>query len=362
MYCNYPAQRQLCLIKTKKIRHIFTLSIALFLSGEEYTFGQSLKNIKLTVRPFNSFNEGYNSRTHSYDGDFIRNITSNSIKRQVFASVETTFPEVTIKMLSRKDGGRCSPEKWRLAPQAAAAFVYTIKSKHPLIANRTIELDKVRKELPGNVSSRHANCFPYQVPGGMKRIYAGDCLVKLSVAIPTLQEMSLDTKSYTVQFDVVDKNNKVIATSSKEVVIASHVPVIVSVGESFASGEGNPDEKGRAADGAHQVAARKHCKFNTTWMIARDRMPDMEKKPSWLEREGHRSLLSFHALATKEMLKQWPHVIFLSFAKSGATIYSGDRTNDIYDQLADVRSLLGDYKIDALLISAEAMMWVFPGY
>jgi len=81
--------------------------------------------------------------------------------------------------------------------------------------------------------------------------------------------------------------------------------LIVSLGDSFASGEGNPDVVQRLSPdpngfGGFRVAA----------------------SPTWIDRRCHRSAASAHALAAMEIEKSDPHtsVTFLSFACSGASI------------------------------------------
>lgn len=78
--------------------------------------------------------------------------------------------------------------------------------------------------------------------------------------------------------------------------------LIVSIGDSIASGEGNPDR------------AQKFGKFDT-----------VEKGPVWIDKQCHRSEFSGPAQAALQIERQDPHtsVTFLSFACSGAEIYKG---------------------------------------
>jgi hypothetical protein len=82
--------------------------------------------------------------------------------------------------------------------------------------------------------------------------------------------------------------------------------LIVGLGDSFASGEGNPD---------------KSAVFGT------NRRHQLNEKAEWLDQVCHRSLYSQQARAAMQLAKRDPHtsVTFLSFACSGAKINEGIR-------------------------------------
>jgi len=305
----------------------------------------------LKVTPINDFREYYDRGFHGYDGNFIRNITSNSAKRKLNVSVIRSIPETLIKMTSVEDGGRCGSEKWRLLPREAVAFVYKLKRKHHLIPNRMVVVDSIRKNLRGFVRTQNTKCIPLNLPPTKRVIHPGDCVTQLTVPIP-VQENTLGSVMFTVEFVIVDARNRVLRSSSKQIEIATHVPIIVSIGDSFASGEGNPDQPGEAKGGKAAFFKGEHCELNTTHMIINESKPEMTRNPVWFEGDVHRSLNSPHALAAKELLKEWPFVVFLSFARTGAKVSSGDRKNVIADQLREISSLLGEQKIDILLVSA----------
>lgn len=115
--------------------------------------------------------------------------------------------------------------------------------------------------------------------------------------------------------------------------------LVVSIGDSYASGEGVPDRPGRP-----ELA-------NVVQGCA------MQVEPVWLEPKAHRSLESgpYHAAAEIEDAAEGDLVTFLSFATSGATIHQG-LIGDQHDwqsgsQLGEVKRTVGDREIDALLIS-----------
>jgi hypothetical protein len=315
----------------------------------KFSSGQSLENIRLHVENVNDFARGYNQARHEYDGDFVRNFITNPSTRPILASVLKSIPLRQISMESTRDGHRCQSTKWRLISKRAVAFVYTVKGKHPLIPRDKV-YDKVRKDLKKYSHTNGVHCVGI-LPNGMKPISNTECEAILNIPLPASQEVSNARTSYTVQFDVLDANNNIILTRSEKISIAAYVPLIVSVGESLASGEGNPDIPG-ASEADEYSFTQQDCDDDATVMFALDIDPIMLKRPYWLDRNDHRSLRSSHAIAARDLLTDWPYVNFLSFAKSGSKIVSLEQDYNIIRQLQHVRSLLGDHKIDVLLISA----------
>ncbi|MEP7375896.1 MAG: hypothetical protein ABI675_21045 [Chitinophagaceae bacterium] len=67
--------------------------------------------------------------------------------------------------------------------------------------------------------------------------------------------------------------------------------------------------------------------------------------------EGSPFTASAPALATKQLLNEWPYLVFLSFAKSGATISSGVGRSQLLNQLVEAKLAVGTHRIDALIMS-----------
>jgi len=159
--------------------------------------------------------------------------------------------------------------------------------------------------------------------------------------------------------------------------------LVVVIGDSAASGEGNPDKPGKLnqADGGlfddfMDFLSEFSVKYLTS-LFAKKKIagveiepPDMDQPPLWLEKNAHRSLLSGHVQAARhlENLEAGTVVTLLTFARSGAAIVDGllrprsdeDRGgNDIswinqngkIGQLEEVRRTIGKRRIDALIIS-----------
>ncbi len=163
--------------------------------------------------------------------------------------------------------------------------------------------------------------------------------------------------------------------------------LIVIIGDSAASGQGNPDKPGKLnvakkiedpldipgaivdaiKDGLSQIAVEQ-----MTSLIAGGHIdpPKMDVEPVWLEKNAHRSLQSGHALAAKQLedLEAGIVVTLLNFARSGAEIEQGllkpredekrgkneaswINKNGQIGQLEELRNTVGNRTIDALIIS-----------
>lgn len=118
--------------------------------------------------------------------------------------------------------------------------------------------------------------------------------------------------------------------------------LIVSIGDSYASGQGVPDRRGIAKRPAF-VGAMSGCPMKTD--------------PVWVEPEAYRSFKAGPALAAKEFedTNTGDLVTYLSFASSGAKVKKGLREKQrgwqIGGQLEEVKQTVGDRQIDALIVS-----------
>ncbi|MDL5363360.1 SGNH/GDSL hydrolase family protein [Halalkalicoccus sp. NIPERK01] len=119
--------------------------------------------------------------------------------------------------------------------------------------------------------------------------------------------------------------------------------LVVSVGDSYASGEGNPDRPRSTILGSSQIPDGSTIPGNT--------------KPEWVEPKAHRSYRSGPAFAARdwEDRAEGDLVSFLSFATTGAEIEKGllrpQKNWQTVGQLEEARRTVGKRPIDALLIS-----------
>jgi hypothetical protein len=127
------------------------------------------------------------------------------------------------------------------------------------------------------------------------------------------------SKSYELR--LLDASGKVISLTSL-VTIKSRL--VVALGDSFASGEGNPDHPAIIGSSGKEISEG--------WMFKpvgqggfqlKDNNPD--NGAHWLDEACHRSLLSWPALAALRRAVLNPHEVvrFASFACSGAEVYDG---------------------------------------
>lgn len=162
---------------------------------------------------------------------------------------------------------------------------------------------------------------------------------------------------YTISLFVSFKSG---GTKSNQKTIKLRDFLIVSIGDSLASGEGVPDDPGMATD--NFLDPTDGCE-NTTFQKIKDNLGfniAMDKEPVWQEPKAHRSYNSGPSRAAllleanRESLGDM--VTFLSFARSGSAIFEGlitpHKNGSIeIGQIDEVARTIGDRKIDALVIT-----------
>ena len=161
--------------------------------------------------------------------------------------------------------------------------------------------------------------------------------------------------------------------AEKTVTFSVQHKLVVGLGDSFASGEGNPDLEGFVSN-ANPLGGPL-CSA-TTASFASGRKPHMERSPVWLEEKAHRSFQSGQAMAARSLQdvygETWNEtagpvansfsftkITFISFARSGGTIRGsllapqGGSLNDFVGagQIEECRRTVAGRPIDALLIS-----------
>jgi hypothetical protein len=304
----------------------------------------SLESIKLEIENYNEFSSGYDRSAHTYRTDWLRKAL-DADTRSVYAEVCDSLAPGRPRMMSVDPSVPCDEDVTvRYPPAEAAAFVWTLRGVHPIL-KKVVDLKQYRKDL-----------HPYVPASGCRLLEnknVADVECRIAFQPSTAGSAAIDSiPIYEVRFDVLDRSDQVVLSRSQSVSVPRHAPLIVSIGESLASGEGNPDMPGDAEDVNYQPWNQHDCEDDTTVMIKYNLKPKMRRQPIWFESRDHRSLKSGPALAAKELLAEWPYLVFLSFAKSGAEISTPQVDHDILEQLEQLRQLVGDKRIDALLISA----------
>lgn len=99
--------------------------------------------------------------------------------------------------------------------------------------------------------------------------------------------------------------------------------LVVSFGDSFASGEGNPDVPANLAALTGGWGGNGSAAYKQVW-VGRDSMNGV-KGPGWIDPGCHRSSLNQHLVTALKYSADRPHeaVTFLSYACSGAAVFNG---------------------------------------
>lgn len=297
--------------------------------------------LTVSVRYVNDLSAGYDAGADTYRSEWIREVLDGASHREIEASSGLAFSErIQIPQVATEDGQRNCPSVTVTVPkQGIVALRWTVVGPHPITGQKST-LKTVTKPFKSLVYRRGPgnNCFPQRRP-----IAVTNEETHFRASLSTATRTSVPA-NYIIRVEAINSSGRAVYTGeSKAVIIPRHVPLVVSVGDSYASGEGNPDRRG-------QTKGTGGCRTKTSYMIARDLKPEMRRQPVWLEPEDHRSLSSAPARAVRILLREYPYITFLSFAKSGAEV-SSDEPNDLLEQLAKVKKLIGNHRIDALLMS-----------
>lgn len=169
---------------------------------------------------------------------------------------------------------------------------------------------------------------------------------KLNLEVPRLKP-----GRYNVMLTIKTKSGK-IAIAAQTVKVKDWL--IVSLGDSFSSGEGNPDVNGDYDIG--DINNIQMCK---------SKIEKINKEARWMDRGCHRSKFSAPAMAADRLERIDPRssVTFISFACSGAETkhlisdpFSGqdpqnNSDRNLIPQIDAVKAAVGNRTIDALIIS-----------
>ncbi|MGL4964956.1 MAG: hypothetical protein ACRC67_27265 [Inquilinus sp.] len=304
----------------------------------ERAFGLRAENV-------NDFAAGYNPVSHTYREEWIKEVLLNPQTRPVRATA-CEIPVTRVLQSSVNDDRGCQPLRVRVPPQGVRAIRWTLQDdglggQMRIFATETRELRSLRGD-PENV------CRALERP---IVVTDRDCTFLAAAPIPT-DVMTGASANYQVRMEMLNSEGEVLYFASDSVSIPIYVPLIVSVGDSMASGEGNPDRSGVENGNSCHLATTYRYKFKDS------RPPDLLRPAEWFDKRDHRSLRSAPALAARDLLSDWPYVTFLTFAKSGSrTREPGpptDESVDVREQLEKIDHLVEGHRIDALLITVGA--------
>ncbi len=319
-----------------------------------FTESSLAQQLPLNVTHVNDFNAGYDRNAHAYRESWIRDVVTDPKTRPINADVCSAMITKRIRQTSIIDGQHCGDRVVLVPPTGVSSLTWTLRGKNPLTGT-TRDLIRIQKSLKRlQPHTPGSTCLPVTDGPLPLVVNKSDCNVVLTAPVPQNAITPNASVSYDVQVQAVGSNGP-LATASKPIVVPSKVPLVVSVGESLASGEGNPDKAGKSKRDGNNIIGNpngKDCFDDTTMMMKNDNKPGMRSLPVWFDARDHRSLKSAPALAARQLLVDWPYVVFLSFAKSGSRISSPDQPHNILRQLEQVRATVGTHRIDVLLVSA----------
>ena len=185
-----------------------------------------------------------------------------------------------------------------------------------------------------------------RVPSGFRKVFGGtrpDCDATVDVPAPGTYRITLTIRKRGGSF-----------LRSDPTLYRLRDALVVSLGESAASGQGNPDVRGEPT-----LVGSGQCEITTLSAIL-DGVGigvSMDREPTWQEPLAYRSYLSgpSRAALALEEPRAGKVVTFLSFASSGAEIETGlfQPQRDFQDvgQIEEARRTVAGRRIDALLLS-----------
>ena len=166
---------------------------------------------------------------------------------------------------------------------------------------------------------------------------------------------SLGRYKVTVTVSSANKSNTETYTYTQTITLRNIV--IACLGDSYASGEGNPDTDG-VAGGTDEIYCANITLVQKYHGEESDFM-DLDYPAGWFDIQAHRSFKSGYSLAARQIEDMDPHstVTFINLSVSGAKIQDGlmqpqpNRPWMRKGQVGYLKELVGDNKIDVLLLS-----------
>jgi hypothetical protein len=257
-------------------------------------------------------NNGYDSKTHTYRAGYVR------------------------------------PASWRLALDACAQLPTETVVEQPTSTEEEDGGDHkpdISEEpvIPPDVEKYEWTVE--QVPSGFRKVFGTQ---------PPLCNATVDVPSHgTYQIVLTIRKRGGSFLRSDPTLYRLRDALVVSLGESAASGQGNPDVRGEPT-----LFGSGQCEVTTLSMIFGGLVGvSMEREPTWQEPLAYRSYLSgpSRAALALEERRSGKVVTFLSFASSGAEIETGlfepQRDFQEVGQIEEARRTVAGRRIDALLLS-----------
>ena len=168
---------------------------------------------------------------------------------------------------------------------------------------------------------------------------------------------------YTAKLEIALRNGRRIVSS---VPFQVRHFLVASVGDSYSSGEGQPDGDAKIAQYWKFSGNWDACDWTTVAMATDTATVDVEEEDVWLlEPRAHRSLRSVPVRAAAALGTQQDKISFVSVATSGAQLGEGLFRKQYpwqpSGQLRELKALVGTRPIDALVMSIGVNDVLFVG-
>ena len=264
-----------------------------------------------------------------------------------------TICMLSFNQLSANNGDLKAIFDWNMNERDPARF-YSAKthSYHPKYINPDtwiVEFHADRSVGSNGVQAKHSSTsiesFTWKITGidvSLSRTF--------TVKTPEFNQRFSQFGRYKIELTVTDRNGQ--QATYTEVIKVKDL-LIVLIGDSNASGEGNPTEKGE-----QPTHSKINCSYSLTAYLANNEGEEFDAHgATWLEPFAHRSLKSGLARAALALDKRDPHtsVTFLTFATSGASINKGllsrQKSWQTTGQIEEARRAVNGRQIDLLMMS-----------
>ncbi len=234
--------------------------------------------------------------------------------------------KLTILFPSNNESSHVHLEKI-LSDEKSKDYQEYTKTLEYIVQNNWItEWDDYKNEYRSNYGTACENdrpaAFCQEITFSIANFYAKNCLWSVDGKAP----VSALCKKFSANIPI-DKNIIIrvhpIDRPADTIETTVHVKgkVIIALGDSFASGEGNPDRPAKHDDNISKIGSG----YNFYLSRGKNWQSSLQSGPLWLDRTCHRSMLSHQFLVALRYAAENPkqRVVFASFSCSGAEIVRG---------------------------------------
>jgi hypothetical protein len=255
------------------------------------------------------------------------------------------------------------PDTWLLELDATAPVRVIEPQDAPDDLPRAEPEDHAVIRIPADVTSYRWRVERDQRHGGFVEVASRSAgrVAKSTVEVPT--EGAREAR-FRVRL-TVDRTSGADPTATLLVRLQDYL--IVSLGDSYASGQGNPDPEGDPKDPFWKLGDPLVAQAEDAWSYYQGWCPELDDEPGWVEPNAYRSWISGPSFGIRRIQQfagrggqpgEWVTVAptFLSFASDGAKLANLSTVRQHFwqdgHQVAEAKAAVGDRPVDAVLVSA----------